>query len=52
MVKKVYPDDVEAVLVRDQRIRDAAVVGLDRDGSGVKVAPSSSQMTARPPPPS
>lgn len=35
--QKVYPDDVEAVLVRDDRIRDASVVGLDRDGSGAKV---------------
>jgi long-chain acyl-CoA synthetase len=35
--QKVYPDDVEAVLARDPRIRDAAVVGLDGDGSGVKV---------------
>ena len=35
--QKVYPDDVEAVLVRESRIRDAAVVGLDADGSGVRV---------------
>ena len=35
--QKVYPDDVEAVLARDPRIRDAAVVGLDGDGTGVKV---------------
>ena len=35
--QKVYPDDVEAVLVGDDRIRDAAVVGLDGDGSGVRV---------------
>ena len=35
--QKVYPDDVEAVLVRDERIRDASVVGLDGDGSGAKV---------------
>jgi long-chain acyl-CoA synthetase len=35
--QKVYPDDVEAVLVRDDRIRDSAVIGLDGDGSGVRV---------------
>ena len=35
--QKVYPDDVEAVLFRDGRIRDSAVVGLDGDGSGVRV---------------
>ena len=35
--QKVYPDDVEAVLVGDDRIRDAAVVGLDGDGGGVRV---------------
>ena len=35
--QKVYPDDVEAVLVEDDRIRDSAVVGLDGDGSGVRV---------------
>ncbi len=35
--QKVYPDDVEAVLLRDGRIRDSAVVGLDGDGSGVRV---------------
>jgi long-chain acyl-CoA synthetase len=35
--QKVYPDDVEAVLVRDGRIRDSAVFGLDGDGSGVRV---------------
>ncbi|HEY8171398.1 MAG TPA: AMP-binding protein [Candidatus Limnocylindria bacterium] len=35
--QKVYPDDVETVLVGDHRIRDAAVVGLDGDGSGVRV---------------
>ena len=29
---KVYPEDIEAVLARDPRLRDAAVVGLDRDG--------------------
>ena len=35
--QKVYPDDVEAVLLGDSRIRDAAVVGLDGDGGGVRV---------------
>ena len=35
--QKVYPDDVESVLVGDGRIRDSAVVGLDGDGSGVRV---------------
>ena len=35
--QNVYPDDVEAVLVRDPRVRDAAVVGLDSDGIGAKV---------------
>ena len=35
--QKVYPDDVEAVLSRDSRLRDATVVGLDGDGSGAKV---------------
>lgn len=35
--QKVYPDDVEAVLARDARLRDAAVVGHGGDGSGVKV---------------
>lgn len=35
--QKVYPDDVEAVLVRDERIRDACVVGLEGDGSGARV---------------
>jgi long-chain acyl-CoA synthetase len=35
--QKVYPDDVEAVLTRDPRLRDASVVGLDGDGSGAKV---------------
>ena len=37
MARRCYPDDVEAVLVGDDRIRDAAVVGLDGDGSGVRV---------------
>jgi long-chain acyl-CoA synthetase len=35
--QKVYPDDLEAVLARDGRLRDAAVVGLDGDGSGARV---------------
>lgn len=35
--QKVYPDDVEAVLLRDPRLRDAAVVGLDGDGTGARV---------------
>jgi long-chain acyl-CoA synthetase len=35
--QKVYPDDVEAVLLRDHRIRDAAVVGLDTATSGARV---------------
>ena len=30
--QKVYPDDVEAILIADDRIRDSAVVGLDGDG--------------------
>lgn len=29
---KVYPEDIEAVLAGDARVRDAAVVGLTRDG--------------------
>ncbi|HEX7171070.1 MAG TPA: AMP-binding protein [Candidatus Limnocylindria bacterium] len=35
--QKVYPDDVEAVLARDPRLRDASVVGLDGDGTGARV---------------
>lgn len=35
--QKVYPDDIEAVLIQDRRLRDAAVVGLDADGGGVRV---------------
>jgi long-chain acyl-CoA synthetase len=35
--QKVYPDDLEAVLARDPRLRDAAVLGLDGDGSGARV---------------
>ena len=29
---KVHPDDIEQVLVRDERVRDATVVGLERGG--------------------
>ena len=29
---KVYPEDIEAILAADPRVRDAAVVGLTRDG--------------------
>jgi long-chain acyl-CoA synthetase len=35
--QKVYPDDIEAVLGRDARLRDAAVVGLEADGAGARV---------------
>jgi long-chain acyl-CoA synthetase len=35
--QKVYPDDIEAVLGRDARLRDAAVVGLEADGAGTRV---------------
>ena len=35
--QKVYPDDIEVALLRDERLRDAAVVGLERDGSGARV---------------
>ncbi|HEX2221344.1 MAG TPA: class I adenylate-forming enzyme family protein, partial [Candidatus Limnocylindria bacterium] len=34
---KVYPDDVEAAIVRDPRVREAAVVGLERRGGDVQV---------------
>jgi len=34
---KVYPEDIEAVLARDPRIRDATVVGLQPAGSDLKV---------------
>ena len=34
---KVHPADVEQVLIRDPRVRDAAVVGLERPGSEVQV---------------
>lgn len=29
---KVYPEDIEAILAADPRVRDAAVLGLTRDG--------------------
>ena len=35
--QNVYPDDVEAVLARDVRLRDASVVGFAADGSGPRV---------------
>jgi len=35
--QNVYPDDVEAVLARDGRLRDASVVGLEADGQGTRV---------------
>jgi long-chain acyl-CoA synthetase len=35
--QNVYPDDVEAVLARDGRLRDASVVGYAADGSGSRV---------------
>jgi long-chain acyl-CoA synthetase len=34
---KVYPEDVEAALIRDERLRDAAVVGLQPPASELKV---------------
>jgi long-chain acyl-CoA synthetase len=34
---KVYPEDIEAVLARDERVRDAAVVGWQPPGSDLKV---------------
>jgi len=34
---KVHPGDVEAVLIRDPRVRDAAVVGLERPGGDIQV---------------
>lgn len=34
---KVHPDDVEQVLIRDPRVRDATVVGLERGGGEVQV---------------
>ncbi len=34
---KVHPADVEQALTRDARVRDAAVVGLERPGSEVQV---------------
>jgi long-chain acyl-CoA synthetase len=34
---KVYPEDIEAVLTRDERVRDAAVVGWQPPNSDLKV---------------
>jgi long-chain acyl-CoA synthetase len=34
---KVHPADIEQALIRDARVRDAAVVGLERPGSEVEV---------------
>ena len=34
---KVHPDDVEQVLIRDPRVRDAAVIGLERPGGDIQV---------------
>ena len=34
---KVHPDDVEQVLIRDARVRDASVIGLEREGGEVQV---------------
>ena len=34
---KVHPDDIEQVLVRDERVRDATVVGLERGEDEVQV---------------
>jgi long-chain acyl-CoA synthetase len=34
---KVYPEDIEAVLTHDERVRDAAVVGWQPPGSDLKV---------------
>jgi long-chain acyl-CoA synthetase len=34
---KVHPADVEQALIRDPRVRDAAVVGLERPGAEVQV---------------
>jgi long-chain acyl-CoA synthetase len=34
---KVHPADVEQALIRDARVRDAAVVGLERPGSEIQV---------------
>jgi long-chain acyl-CoA synthetase len=34
---KVYPEDIEAILGRDQRIRDAAVVGWQSPGGELRV---------------
>ena len=37
---KVYPEDIEAVLVEDERIRDATVVGLDGRAADRRSTPS------------
>jgi long-chain acyl-CoA synthetase len=34
---KVHPADIEQALIRDARVRDAAVVGLERPGSEIEV---------------
>jgi long-chain acyl-CoA synthetase len=34
---KVHPDDLEQVLIRDPRVRDATVVGLERTGGDTQV---------------
>src|SRR5688572_15311003 len=34
---KVHPDDVEQVLIRDARVRDASVIGLERESGEVQV---------------
>ena len=34
---KVHPDDVEQVLIRDARVRDATVVGLEKPGGDIQV---------------
>ena len=34
---KVHPADIEQALIRDARVRDAAVVGLERPGSEIQV---------------
>ena len=34
---KVHPGDVEQALIRDERVRDAAVVGLEKPGGDIQV---------------
>ncbi|MEP7082208.1 MAG: AMP-binding protein [Chloroflexota bacterium] len=34
---KVHPDDVEQILIRDARVRDAAVVGVEKPGGDIQV---------------